>query len=188
MEKLYEIEKTRVNFQLFKDKDFTDDILHKLALMSNGYVVCWLHYAVLFGKIRNKKIEFYKNQMPDFNKYLLKLRAFNGREELHVWKGKKYFNFRYIKEDEQGDKELEFIDAKQVMFGTKFKKLDEDFYEVWEDRGIRYIIPAEIIPKQLESEIRGRLVLHTRNYIGYNPIGQAGFIDSQFIKLEFRGD
>jgi len=31
--------------------------------------------------------------------------------------------------------------------------------------------------------------LHTRNYIGYNEIGQAGFVDSRFLNISiYRGD
>lgn len=80
---------------------------------------------------------------------------------------------------------VEYIDADQVMYGSKFEIKDE-FIEVYEKRGIRYIVPKEFIGNNLIDDINNnkkRLVLHTRNYIGYNEIGQAGFVDSRFLKI-----
>ncbi|MDK2839944.1 MAG: hypothetical protein PWQ83_1516 [Thermosipho sp. (in: thermotogales)] len=190
---LDDIYKIEVTFSKVKARDMDnndlnyDAFIKEIGEIQNGYVVCWLDYAVLFGIIRNGEIKFYNNESPDFNRYLQKLRIFNENEELYIWRSGNKFKFRY-REDLDSNKNgemVEYIDADQVMYGSKFEIKDE-FIEVYEKRGIRYIVPKEFIGNNLIDDINNnkkRLVLHTRNYIGYNEIGQAGFVDSRFLKI-----
>ncbi|QSZ28050.1 TIGR03984 family CRISPR-associated protein [Aceticella autotrophica] len=162
-----------------------DTFIQKIKEIDKGYIVCWLDYAVLFGIVQNGEIKFYNNESPDFNRYLQKLRIFKENEELYIWRSGNKFKFRY-REDEvnggEGD-EVEYIDAKQIMYGSNFEDKD-DFIEVSEKRGIRYIVPKEFIGNKSIEELNNKtLVLHTRNYISYNKIGQAGFVDSRFLKI-----
>ena len=170
------------------DNELNNDVfIQKIKEVDKGYIVCWLDYAVLFGIIQSGEIKFYNNELPDFNKYLQKLRVFNGKKELYIWRLGNKFKFRYREDgvsDEDGEI-VEYINADQVMYGSKFEVKDE-FIEVYEKRGIRYIIPKEFIGNNLIDDINNnkkRLILHTRNYIGYNEIGQAGFVDSRFLKI-----
>jgi len=170
------------------DNELNNDVfIQKIKEVDKGYIVCWLDYAVLFGIIQSGEIKFYNNELPDFNKYLQKLRVFNEKKELYIWRLGNKFKFRYREDgvsDEDG-KIVEYINADQVMYGSKFEVKDE-FIEVYEKRGIRYIIPKEFIGNNLIDDINNnkkRLILHTRNYIGYNEIGQAGFVDSRFLKI-----
>lgn len=162
--------------------------IEEIKKISNGYIVCWLDYKVLFGIIQSDEIKFYDNELPDFNKYLQKLRIFNEKEELYIWRSENKFKFRFRKDEvcEEG-KQTEYIDAQQIMYGNSFEDKG-DFIEVSEKKGIRYIVPREFIgniniEELSNSEGKNRLVLYTRNYIGYNEVGQAGFVDSRFLKI-----
>lgn len=68
-----------------------------------------------------------------------------------------------------------------------FYDLKNGFVEVSEPRGIKYIVPKEFLLGEKLTQSDMRLILYTRNYIGYNEIGQAGFIDYRFVKIEARG-
>lgn len=189
LDDIYEIVEIRSKIEA-KDMDSklnNDAFIQKIKEFDEGYIVCWLDYAVLFGIIKNGEIKFYNNELPDFNKYLQKLRVFNDQSELYIWRSGDKFKFRYREDgvsNEDGEK-VEYIDADQVMYGSKFNPKDE-FIEVSEKRGIRYKVPRELIGNYSAEDLdnnKKRLVLHTRNYIGYNEIGQAGFIDSRFLRI-----
>jgi CRISPR-associated protein (TIGR03984 family) len=189
LDDIYEIGTIRSKVEA-KDMDNelnNDAFIQKIKEVDKGYIVCWLDYAVLFGIIQSGEIKFYNNELPDFNKYLQKLRVFNEKKELYIWRSGNKFKFRY-REDLDSNKNgemVEYIDADQVMYGSKFEIKDE-FIEVSEKRGIRYIVPKEFIGNSSIEDLNKnekRLVLHTRNYIGYNEIGQAGFVDSRFLKI-----
>jgi CRISPR-associated protein (TIGR03984 family) len=185
---IYEI-KTIYSKVVVKDMDkiLDDDLFNQeIKEIKNGYIVCWLDYVVLFGIVKDGEIKFHNNESPDFNRYLQKLRIFNEKEELYIWRSRNKFKFRYRKDEtDEGEGIIEYIDAKQIMYGNKFHVKD-GFIEVYEDRGIRYFLPKEFIDSNLIEKLdknKNRLVLHTRNYIGYNEIGQAGFVDSRFLKI-----
>ncbi|AEE14460.1 hypothetical protein Thena_0828 [Thermodesulfobium narugense DSM 14796] len=182
---LDDIYKIEVTFSKVEAKDMDNEFIEKIEKIQNGYVVCWLDYAVLFGTVQNGEIKFYNNESPNFNRYLQKLRAFNEKKEIYIWRSGDKFRFRYREDEDSsgGDIKIEYIDAEQIMSGSEFKVKGE-FIEVSEKRGIRYIISKEFIGnKSIEELNNKRLVLHTRNYIGYNEIGQAGFVDSRFLKI-----
>ncbi|SHF27154.1 CRISPR-associated protein, TIGR03984 family [Thermoanaerobacter uzonensis DSM 18761] len=163
-----------------------DAFIQKIKDVGKGYIVCWLDYAVLFGTVQNGEIKFYNNESPNFKKYLQKMRIFNEKEELYIWRSENKFKYRYRKEDADAkENQIEYIDAKQIMYGSKFEDKG-NFIEVSEKRGIRYIVPREFIGNNSIEDLNNNkksLVLHTRNYIGYNEIGQAGFVDSRFLKI-----
>ncbi len=83
-------------------------------------------------------------------------------------------------ENETGE-EIKYIEAQQILWGTQYTKIG-GFVEAKEDRGVCLTIPFE------EEVKNGKrfFVLTTRNYIDYNEIGQAGFIDTRFVKIEHK--
>ncbi len=187
LDDIYKIRTIRSKVEL-KDMENelnNDSFVQKINEVDKGYIVCWLDYAVLFGIIQSGEIKFYDNELPDFTKYLQKLRVFNEKKELYIWRSRNKLKFKY-REDEVYNKEgeiVEHIDAEQVMYGSTFEAKNK-FIEISEKRGIRYIVPKEFIGDKSIKELNNkRFVLHTRNYIGYNEIGQAGFIDSRFLKI-----
>jgi len=189
---IYEIKTIRSKVEAKETDNNIEEVIKGIEKIQNGYIVCWLDYTVLFGTVQSGKIKLYNNELPDFNKYLQKLRVFNEKEELYIWRSGDLFKFRYREDgvSEEEGKKIEYIDAEQIMHGSRFENKG-DFIEVSEERGIRYIVPEKFIENNLIDDINNnkkRLVLHTRNYIGYNEIGQAGFIDSRFLNISIYGD
>jgi len=169
------------------NSNIRDFVFNKI---NRGFIVCWFHNGVLFGKIQNNNFVFCYNQNPDFDKHLIKLRAFNEDEELYLWKRNDKLHYRYRK-DGEGNETWEFIEAVQVMFGTNSKDLGNGFCEIKEGRGISYIVPKEFLNDKSLSK-NTRLFLITRNYICKddrgNEIGQVGFVDNRFVKIELKGE
>ncbi|ABP66125.1 hypothetical protein Csac_0488 [Caldicellulosiruptor saccharolyticus DSM 8903] len=193
MKKVYEIKETFSKIEKWDEVKPSDIEKRILENLKNGYMVCWLCNEVLFGRVREGKIEFYHELQSDFPKYLLRIRAFNSQKEIHIWKSQGQFKGR-IREDkdiEAGDgetlKKVEYIEAHQIMYGNgkNVRKINEEFYEIYDSRGIKYILPSELIRENILSK-DSYFVLVTRNYIDYNEIGQAGFIDSRFVKIEHK--
>ncbi len=154
----------------------------------DGYIVAYLHYKVAVGKINGGKPEFFRNET--FNpKYLLKLRAFNNDQELLIWPGNGYLFKGRLRIDGENnsndDGEIKcFIEAEQVLWGTNYKTLDGGWTRLFEKRGTGLIIPTDI-KTQIKNIGKNRLKIKTRNYIGFNEMGQAGYEDCRFV--EFTG-
>ncbi|MHA1339363.1 MAG: type III-D CRISPR-associated protein Csx19 [Promethearchaeota archaeon] len=150
----------------------------------NAYIVYWLYNEVLFGKLVNSSIIFYK-EIKNLYNYLIEARIFNENAELHIWKSNGIYKYRYIVDKIVDKYNIEAIDAEQAMYGNKMENLNNGFYKIIEKKGIQYIIPKNFLKnKELSNE--NRLFLFTRNYINYNPIGQAGFMDARFLKIELQ--
>jgi len=169
-----QIEKGEINFNI------RDYIKNRIK---DGLIIAWFYHKVLFGEIISEKISFYDNEQLDDKDKLIRLRAFNENEEIHLWiKGKKWF-FRYARENNsENGNNTEVIDAEQVMFGTRSSNVINGFVKIYEDRGIEYCLPARILNNRKLDEMN-RLILKTRNYISYNEIGQASFADSRFMAI-----
>ncbi|HOV21796.1 MAG TPA: CRISPR-associated protein Csx19 [bacterium] len=144
--------------------------------ISDGYIVVWLNYAIFIGKIE-KNFIFHNGKTPDFS-HLLQLRAFNKDKEIFIWRSSSNTYKCRIRIDNEGEN-TEVIDAQQVIWGTKSKNLQDGFSEIYEDRGIKLIVPFN----NLKLNNNRRLMLKTRNYIRHNEIGQAGFFDSRFVDI-----
>ncbi|MHA1284121.1 MAG: type III-D CRISPR-associated protein Csx19 [Promethearchaeota archaeon] len=161
------------NFQKIKKLIFSN--------FNNGSIVCWLNHRLLFGNIINKEFIFVEKNSIDFNKHLLRLRVFNDQKEILIQKRLNDFQYR-LREDNNGGKNQEYIDAEQIIFGTKSKPIDNKFSEVIEDRGIKIIIPSDWLQNK-QLSLQTRLILKTRNYLDYNNYGQISIIDCRFIEI-----
>jgi CRISPR-associated protein (TIGR03984 family) len=74
---------------------------------------------------------------------------------------------------------VEAVEAEQILWGTKSEALTRGWTRLFEGRGMELILPmdsAEVTPVN-------RVKLTTRNYIGYNALGQAGYIDCRFVRF-----
>ncbi len=154
----------------------------------NGYIVAYLHYKVLLGKLIGGKPKFFKNET--FNpKYLLKLRAFNENQELFIWQHEEYFFKGRLRIDGEGHGENEgcknIVEVEQVLWGTDCKALDDGWVCLFEKRGTELIFPPEVKVRGNMLNPKNRLKIKTRYYIGYNDMGQAGYEDCRFV--EFTG-
>jgi len=151
-----------------------------------GLCVFYLDNEVLIGKYDGNELKFYLNKVPE-PQFIQKLRLFNETQELFLWR-KKWkdtcgeFAFR-LRVDGDGN-ETDVVDAKQVLWGTTAKKLDEEFTEILETRGTKIILPFNDI--QVDDKER-RVFILTRNYISYDTndssYQQAGYVDCRFVKF-----
>ncbi len=151
-------------------------------------IVAYRDNGVWVGFFKNHRIRFYDNSSIDL-KYIRKLRVFNDSRELLCWRASDYpegLRGR-IRIDEQGGTE-QVIDAYQMLIGTREDKARHNaqavgFKKITEDRGGELILPFP----DLEVDAMKRVFIKTRNYIGYNELSQAGYIDCRF-KGFFTGD
>ncbi|MDA3942072.1 MAG: CRISPR-associated protein Csx19 [Bacteroidetes bacterium] len=136
----------------------------------NSYVVAWLDDSLVIDTFDSVK-------WPDVFTKIQRVRIFNEKEELHLWRSKGLLRGR-LKVDPEDNSE-ESIDAKQLLWGTTIKE-EGDYLQLTEDRGT-YLK----IPKFFEGEVdpNKRIFIQTRNYIGYTTAHHATFIDCRFVKF-----
>lgn len=131
--------------------------------------------------------------MPLEAEYLRSIRVFTEESESYVWNSSvdmpDNFNLRIREEGSvqaalQGD--FQAIDARQLLWGTVLTdcSADNQWKIIKEDRGIELLIHRSILADDVKISPTNRLWLITRNYIDYTPSGQAGYIDSRFVRLE----
>ncbi len=160
------------------------DELHKITQGFEGLkTVCWFNHEIKFGIF----CEDFLRQIGGFDnfcKHIIRCRIFDQDREFFVWKTGDRIKYR-IRNDKSGEK-VEVIDADQVMWGTRFIGSD-GVIRVSESRGIKYELPESCVDNPLLSGTK-RLVLRTRNYVDYNEIGQASFVDSRFASIRMEGN
>ncbi|BCB96586.1 hypothetical protein JZK55_15080 [Dissulfurispira thermophila] len=163
--------RSRVEYTEFKSpiRDFLSDIFRE-----DGYIVAYLDYKVVMGYYRNGSITLPDNESIE-EKYLQRLRLFNEKKELYLWRSNGNLKARF-RIDEEGD-DTSVVDAYQVLWGTLSEQLG-DFTRLTEDRGTTLIVPVKGVEV---NDMKSRLFLKTRNYIGYTPAHQATYIDCRFM-------
>jgi CRISPR-associated protein (TIGR03984 family) len=140
----------------------------------NSFVVAYMDYTVLAGRYENAKFIFYKGETLE-QKYLQRIRVFNKTEELLIWRTGNEFKGR-LRIDGDGEN-TDAVEAHQVLFGTDKKSLG-DFTEIYEARGTKIILPFSDL---IIDNKRKRIFIKTRNYIDYNEIHQATYVDTRFV-------
>ena len=154
-----------------------------------GFVVCRLYHSVLIGRVAADGLEFYLNIKPDYERDLDQIRLFNGEGELFIWRdGAGVFRYR-VREDGFGNKREEYVEAKQILWGTHASNPEPGWVEIFEDRGIRLTLPVDnssTVGKEARK-LDKRYALKTRSYIEYNEIGQAGYADCRFVAIGLEG-
>jgi len=161
----------------FKDfKDFQSKI--EQLFNSNGYVIAYLNYKVFIGKFKDKNLIFYNKETFE-PKHLQTIRIFNEDKEFYLWKiSENLFNGR-LRIDNQGE-EKDVVDAEQILWGTMVKSLDNNWSRIYEERGTELIIP---FGNPAIDNHKKRIKIKTRNYIDYNELSQAGYVDSRFVSF-----
>jgi CRISPR-associated protein (TIGR03984 family) len=118
------------------------------------------------------------------------LRVFDENSECYVWKNSHdemdIFRLRIRCDEENDDEALDVVEARQLLWGTSLENYgtSTDWKLLKEKRGIEIIIHSSFIPQGFQISSRQRLWLVTCNYVGYTDIGQAGYIDSRFVRIE----
>ena len=150
----------------------------KDVIKNDSFVVAYLDYKVLIGKYANGSFSFFNNEQVD-PKFIQRIRIFNKDEELMLWRSEGKLKGRYRK-DNDGDK-IDVVDNNQVLFGTKAEEIN-GFMRLTEERGTEIILPFDNL-KVDDNE--NRIKIKTRNYIGFNEIHQATYVDCRFIEFTF---
>jgi CRISPR-associated protein (TIGR03984 family) len=158
------------------------------VLMENikekAFAVVWLDYKVLIGTWSGKKFQFYDNE-PFKNKYLQRIRVFNADQEMLIYRAGNGFKGRLRIDDKDGTG-TEIIVATQVLFGTqKGKKCNDSYTEITEKRGTSLVLPfGELDVDDKEK----RIFIKTHNYIDYNAVNQATYVDCRFVDFTNEND
>jgi CRISPR-associated protein (TIGR03984 family) len=148
------------------------------SLSGKYYVVSYLDYKVLIGTWDKEGFHFYNNETFE-HKYIQKLRIFNTDEELLIWRTQGNLKGRLRKDDRKGSS-TDVIVARQVLFGTDSKPLNNTFTEIYEKRGTRLILPFKNLKVDIKKD---RIAIKTYNYIGYNKVYQATYKDCRFVSF-----
>lgn len=149
------------------------------VLGAESYItVIWLDYAVLFGTYCQGQWQFPSEHTLELD-FLQRLRVFNDEKELHVWKSGKTFHGRW-REDGRGHT-TDVVEAQQILYGTRSETGAPGYTLLSEaQRGIQIEIPIQNLSVDQKKR---RVCLLTRNYIAYNPLGQAGYADCRFVEF-----
>lgn len=143
---------------------------------SHAFVVAYLVNEVLFGKYENNEFVFPKNKKIE-EKFIVQLRVFNEDKELFIRKKGNKFLCRF-RDDSNGDT-TECVDTDQIISGIKITDYEEsDFFKIESKKSRKPLL----IPFSFENLSDGnRPAIKVRNYIGYNGIMQAEYVDSRFV-------
>ncbi|SHF45132.1 CRISPR-associated protein, TIGR03984 family [Caldanaerobius fijiensis DSM 17918] len=144
-----------------------------------GFVIFFMVNEIVAGKIENFNILYYDRDKLDV-KYLLKGRIFNKGKEIYLYSFKENMYRKRIIDDENNNGNIEYIDAEHKVWGNRVTKLNDDWIKLEDNRGIKLILPLKFKSSDTDYFIK------TRNYIGFNEVGQAGFIDSRFVDFTER--
>ncbi len=163
--------------------DIPSAIAEHINLETETYFVAYLDYRVAIGRYEHDGFSFYNEKddeeiVPDF---LQRLRVFNDKEELLIWRSGDGFKAR-LRRDDEHEGATAVVDAQQVLFGTqKGPKSDERFTEIIEDRGTSLILPVTDLRCDGKARLKSRICIKTRNYVEHNDLGQATYSDCRFL-------
>lgn len=163
----------------------SDDISELLAgypgLAEKAKTVVYLDYKILIGRVEQGKLSFYENEVFE-PKYLKQIRIFNEKQELYLWRKADLFRGRF-RQDSAGHG-TEYVEVKQVLWGSRSENLSHGWIKLCEERGIELILPWDEPEGLNPKNPRDRVGLLTCNYIDYTETGQAGYKDCRF--MDFR--
>lgn len=126
--------------------------------LQNGYIVLWQYHGVFVGIISNGNITWQKIPEAD-DKHIERIRAFNESMEYHFWRSSSGLVGRLRTDTTNAKMQGLCVDTAMLLRGVAVRQLSQ-------------------------SEEDEKWYLTTRNYIDYNEIGQAGYVDSRFLKIE----
>jgi len=172
---------TVTTFEISSDAD-----IFKNAPTEDAWFIAYLFHRVVIGKVVDKRFVYYKQE--DKKDVALsniqKLRVFNKDAELFVWRTNQGKYKARLRKDDVGE-EQGVVDARQVMFGTEAKPVNETYSCLTEKRGTEIILPLKDLGIE-DSKIndgKGRLCIHTRSYIGYIDDMQVTYEDVRFVEF-----
>ena len=169
MEHTYKIESCKSSV----DFDINDNNLQEhIARFKNARAVAWYYDEIVFYNILNGA---WNVSLKDQSE-LVRLRLFNKNKELHVWRNNGILRGRL--RDDAGGESIEYITGNPLLNGTNFSQGNPGVIAT-EEKGINYDLPYPEL-KSLTGT-KNRVAIVTRNYIGNDDIGQAGYVDCRFV-------
>ena len=154
-----------------------EDVLTE-NIKEKSFAVAWLDYKVLIGTWSGKKFQFYDDETFE-NKYLQRMRVFNKDREMLIYRSGNGFKGRLRIDDKDGTA-TEVIVAKQVLFGTKGASCNDSYTEITEKRGTSLVLPFGGLDVDDKEK---RIFIKTHNYIDYNAVNQATYVDCRFVSF-----
>lgn len=174
---MYKAISTKSNTEIF-DQIMAWGEVTKFFSTDNAQAVVWYYDKIEFYQIVNGAWDRpYRESILD---EVVRVRIFNRAKEVHVWRSNNRLKGRLRIDDGDGE-DIEYVRANQVMNGTKFEAKN-GFLVATEEKGIHYELPFSRLVEHCQQI--ERLAVVTRNYIGYNDIGQAGYIDCRFEEIK----
>ncbi|MCL4440396.1 MAG: CRISPR-associated protein Csx19 [Firmicutes bacterium] len=165
-----------------KDSDGLSELLAGYpGLAEKAKTVVYLDYKILIGRVEQGKLSFYENEVFE-PKYLKQIRIFNKAQELYLWRRADLFRGRF-RQDSLGQG-TEYVEVKQVLWGSRSENLSHGWIKLCEDRGIELILPWDEPDGLNRKNPKDRVGLLSRNYIDYTETAQAGYTDCRFIDFE----
>lgn len=141
---------------------------------NKAWVLATLHYGVFVGEVVNGKIEWKKDfddvpaSLPQLEekgfpdaRQISELRIFDTHKEAYFWKDGSELLGRLRKDGAEGD-EVIYTETNLYSRGVVSRKL------------------FDVLKTKKEEPI----YIITRNYIGQNAIGQAGYVDCRFVEFK----
>lgn len=144
---------------------------------TRSFIVAYLDYKVLIGTYEDGNYNFHKKETVE-SKYIQRLRVFNETKELHLWRTAEGLKGR-LRIDSEGN-ESYVVDAYQVLFGTRSEP-SGNYTRISEERGTELFLPFQDLEVDVKKEKKSRTAVKTRNYIDYNNVFQATYIDCRFV-------
>jgi hypothetical protein len=136
----------------------TESLEEMARYIQNGWMVVWQHHGVFVMPVEGGTFIAPSGMEPDQQVHLVRARAFSPNCEWHVWRTEDGFQGRK-REDSAGETFVEVVDAEAKLRGVVVRQLDSRHPDaVW--------------------------VLASRNYVGYNAFGHAGYVDSRFMDIK----
>lgn len=147
-----------------------------------------MHHCTWLGIYKNGKFCI-PHSNPLDPKYLRFVRIFDEDSECYIWRNSddssNIFRLRIRKDEEDKSEKPNAVEARQLLWGTRLEdSLAGTHWKVLkEDRGIEILIHEDLLPSNIQVSSQNRLWLITRNYIDYTELGQAGYVDSRFVRI-----
>jgi hypothetical protein len=162
----YEINMAKASSKTFDDFIGLDEIKERI---DTGWIVLWQHHAVHLGEIKEGVIVWANDDdvvKENITDHFVRLRAFNTEKEYHFWKSGDDIKGRLI-EDNSGTADKPFADTNMVLRGVI---AEQQFFKL----------------RNMQTGDDEKLTIRTCNYI--TETGQAGYVDSRFVKFEIKNE
>lgn len=143
-------------------------------------VILWNYDGQHSGKVHGGKIVCYDNAAFDEDN-MSEIRIFDQNQELHVKRGRNNELMGRLRHDGETQNSetaavVTYTDAQNILYGATAESEKGEYRLLKEDRGIEVKIPGSFPTNQ-------RVSLTIRNYIDYNEVGMAGYVDARFVEI-----